>query len=118
MFGISVEVLERIRRLSSSSIVKTDEKYLLKVLAISSEFHVRESNLRNSRSRVHLCVYIFEKLTNVLLSNWSSFDLRYSFIDVVHLLANLKYKFLLASLVFVLQFLQNFDLVLNNLLMK
>ena len=60
MFGASVEVLEIIHGLSPSSIVKTDEKYLLKVLAISSG--VRPPSERQPQklhiSYASLCLHI------------------------------------------------------------
>ena len=123
MFGISVEVLERIHGLSPSSILKTDEKYFLKVLAIFSRFRVRPPLGRaTSETPDFMCIFVFTYLKNwpmfPHLSSWSLFDLKYSFINVMHLLANLKYKFLLASLVFVLQSLQSLEFVLSNLLMK
>ena len=61
MNGILVEVLER--WLSPSSIVKTDEKYLLKVLAIFSG----ASGLHHGQQpqKLQISYALFEKLTNV-----------------------------------------------------
>ena len=65
MFGISVEVLERIQGLSPSSSVKTDEKYLLKVLANSSGFHVRSPSGRVTSETPDLtCIFVFTYLKN------------------------------------------------------
>ena len=65
MFGISVEELERLQGLSPSSSVKTDEKYLLKVLAISGGFYVRlPSGRATSESPDLTCIFVFTYLKN------------------------------------------------------